>query len=207
MTTDDHKSAPLPPVAAAACPPCGTPWKTLLEALATEQGGTPDAGLPALLQALVARDNDAADAALSATADLNALNGLALQIAAIYSEPPTLRRLVMAGADIDIAYDALMAQEKELGKLRYYNEYYDDYVYYSSDDQRAVAEISQGKAALEKTLNYFGSFGQIESLRLQHKTLEELRQIRDVITRDLRGQPLDKPATVLRKEPAHGQNG
>lgn len=162
-----------------------------------------------LLGAIETEDTGMFERALRKNADVNFGGGKPLELAAQKESRLFLRRLVTAGADISHALARLNAEQSAIPRKaqRRYDGYgYDyrtTYKYQSKEDQQRWKDLGNTvKKLKDYEKEYLKEALPVESLRLQHETLRELRELKDEILTAIHGRPLAKQKLPPPKPPA-----
>ncbi|MDE1151827.1 MAG: hypothetical protein PW788_04740 [Micavibrio sp.] len=142
--------------------------------------------------------------ALDAGADVNYANGQPLQRAAQQRNFLFMKDLMVWGADVAYAAEALRREQSAIPRTRRTNDWGEPtgYSYKNKTDKARYGDIAATLKTLEDYQKRFISdIMPMESLRLQHESLKELRALKREMTEALHGTTLDKKRLPAPKPP------
>jgi len=137
------------------------------------------------------------DRALDAGADVNYAAGAPLQQAAAARNYIFLRELMTRGASAEGAIAQLENAQSGIYRKPRLDEWGDRtgrFSYKNKEDEHRWSEISaQVKVLKDYQKVFISDVMPLETLRLQHETLQELRALRREVTEAIHGKPMQKP--------------
>ncbi len=149
-----------------------------------------------LLTAIRTNDSRLFKRALEADADVNHAGGKPLQEAATARNFLFMKDLVVNGADIQHAVEGLKAEQAAIQRKKKYDQWGDSdgYTFKNKFEKARWSEISTLAKTLEDYQKKFiAEIMPMESMRLQHETLREIRAIKKELYEANHGVPVNKP--------------
>lgn len=149
------------------------------------------------LSAIDSGDKYVFDRALEAGADVNYARGQPLQRAAGTRNFLFMKELIIRGAD---AADAIGSMETEQSGIQrrqkkdQWGDYTGRYTYKSRQDEDRWKQLGASiKTLKDYQKTFIADVMPLESLRLQHETLQELRALKRDVAEAIHGKPMNKP--------------
>jgi len=142
--------------------------------------------------------------AIDGGADVNYANGQPLQRAAMARNFLFLKELMVRGADVNYATEAMKREQNNIPRRRKTNDWGEPtgYTYRNKDEKARYTDLTAAIKTLDDYQKKFiNDVMPMESLRLQHETLKEIRALRNEITTALHGKALDKKRLPAPKPP------
>lgn len=149
-----------------------------------------------LITAIRTNDSRLFRRALDAEADVNHAGGKPLQEAAFVRNYLFMKELMVSGADVSHAVEGLKQEQGGIQRRKKNDQWGDPagYTFKNKDEKARYAVLGATMKMLDDYQKTFiKDIMPMESLRLQHETLREIRAIKKELYESIHGVPVNKP--------------
>lgn len=163
------------------------------------------------MQAVLAEDLAAFRAALAEKAEVNAYGGRPLIAAATVNNQLMMKELMLHGADIAHAQNEMKKERDAIPRKKRYDHWGDVSYSYKKGDRKRHADLGTYIKRLgdyQKT--FIKDVAPVETVQLQFRTLQEIREMKAEMLTAIHGRPLPKqplPAPAAFRAPMQKPEG